>query len=162
MVSVMNWSQGGDFTKSLLSLQLQLQTLLEGVGGDETAGLLDSLAKLTDSERALIIPILTKALGKILEGQLRLKSTEDLKLAEFEDNLFESVIAAMKGENTDQTKAGDKAQKNFAVVAGGKRSEKGDVVAFKKPVRSPALIDLSKARETRKVRPLDGNPPEIA
>ena len=43
----MNLSHGGDFTKSLLSLQLQLKTLLEGVGGEETATLLDALAQLS-------------------------------------------------------------------------------------------------------------------
>ena len=43
----MNWSNGGDFTKSLLSLQMQLQTLLEGEGGEETAGLLDGLSQLS-------------------------------------------------------------------------------------------------------------------
>ena len=36
-VTEMSWSQGGNFTRNLLSLQLQLQTLLEGVGGEGTA-----------------------------------------------------------------------------------------------------------------------------
>ena len=70
----MNWSNGGDFTKSLLSLQLQLQTLLEGVGGEETAGLLDGLAQLSEAERSLVIPRLTRTIQEIAKSDKRLIS----------------------------------------------------------------------------------------
>ena len=150
----MNWSQGGDFTKSLLSLQLQLQTLLEGVGGDETAGLLDVLAKLNDSERAVIIPILTRVINRLMESGSRIQSQEDLQMQDFENSLYESVLSAM-GDSSPEG-AADSGQKKLAVVKGGKNQ---DPLSFKKPVRIPSLIDLNKVREDRKgkssVRPRD-------
>jgi hypothetical protein len=150
----MNWSQGGEFTKSLLSLQLQLQTLLEGVGGEGTATLLDGLAKLSETERAVIIPVISQVIGRIANGEQRLSSDEDQRMKEFEDSLFESVLAAMgnvnkeSSANSDDTKA--VGSKKLAVVPGGKSPS--DRVAFKRPVRIPTLIDLAKARESRKQR----------
>ena len=73
----MNWSNGGDFTKNLLSLQMQLQTLLEGVGGEETAGLLDGLAKLSETERSILIPLVTRVINKVVMGEHRLMSEKD-------------------------------------------------------------------------------------
>jgi hypothetical protein len=140
----MNWSQGGDFTKSLMSLQLQLQTLLEGVGGDETAGLLDVLAKLNDSERTVIIPILTRVINRLIESGSRIQSQEDLQMQDFENSLFESVLSAMGDGSAEGSN--EKSQKKLAVVKGGKNQ---DALTFKKPVRIPALIDLNKVREDR-------------
>jgi hypothetical protein len=145
----MNWSQGGDFTKSLLSLQLQLQTLLEGVGGDETAGLLDALAKLSDSERALVIPMLTRVINRLVESGTRLQSSEDLQMQDFENSLYESVLSAMGDVVGTDAGAKEKSQAKLAIVPGGKSPEP---LAFKKPVRIPSLIDLAKVREDRKAK----------
>lgn len=146
----MNWSQGGDFTKSLMSLQLQLQTLLEGVGGDETAGLLDALAKMSDTERSLVIPELTKVINRVVDGSNRVQSQEDIQMQDFENSLFESVLSAMGDASAEPNSITvEKPAKKLAVFSGGKSSE---ALAFRKPVRIPALIDLSKARETRKSR----------
>jgi hypothetical protein len=150
----MNWSQGGEFTKSLLSLQLQLQTLLEGVGGEGTASLLDGLAKLSETERALVIPVISQVIGRIVNGEQRLASEEDKHLKEFEDSLFESVLSAMGGAqkeipaNSDEGKP--ESTKKLAVVPGGKSP--AERVTFKRPVRIPTLIDLAKARESRRQR----------
>lgn len=151
----MNWSQGGEFTKSLLSLQLQLQTLLEGVGGEGTATLLDGLAKLSETERAVLIPVISQVIGRIANGEQRLTSDQDQRMKEFEDSLFESVLAAMGGTKSESSANSDKAQsadtsKKLAVVPGGKRA--AERLTFKKPVRIPTLIDLAKARETRRQR----------
>jgi hypothetical protein len=144
----MNWSQGGDFTKSLLSLQLQLQTLLEGVGGEDSAGLLDALAKLSDTERAVVIPALTKSVLRVLSGEKRLQSQSDLAMEDFENELFESVLSAMGDAGGETPSPTREASKKLAVVPGGKVDS--DVVKFKKPVRISSPIDLSKARENRK------------
>ena len=165
----MNWSQGGDFSKNLLSLQLQLTTLLEGVGGNETAGLLDTLAKLNDSERSVIVPLLTRVIDQLIQSGTRMHSEEDLKMQDFENSLFDSVLAAMQQEsaNTDthndisgngardiaktaatvDKNAAAKGSGKLAVVRGGRGLEP---LSFKKPVRIPALIDLNKIRESRK------------
>ena len=153
----MNWSQGGDFTKSLLSLQLQLQTLLEGVGGDETAGLLDALAKMSDTERSIVIPELTKVINRIVSTGKRVQSEQDLEMQDFENSLFESVLSAMGDSSAVSDTRNDSSPKKsdversgkLAVVPGGKNN---DALVFKKPVRISSLIDLSKARESRKAR----------
>ena len=49
----MSWSHGGDFTKNLLSLQLQLKTLLEGVGGEDTAAIRNALENMESFEGAV-------------------------------------------------------------------------------------------------------------
>lgn len=155
----MNWSNGGDFTKSLLSLQLQLQTLLEGVGGEETAGLLDGLAQLSETERALVIPRLTRTIQEIAKSDKRLISEKDRELKNFEDSLFEGVMEALKHEPETKgapTESGPK----LAVLSGGKGS-RDRTSQFKKPVRIPTLIDLAKARESRKNR-MDNSPRDLA
>jgi hypothetical protein len=153
----MNWSNGGDFTKSLLSLQMQLQTLLEGVGGEETAGLLDGLAQLSEAERSLVIPRLTRTIKEIVRSDKRLMSDRDRELKDFEDSLFDGVMEALKHEpGVTPTETGPK----LAVVPGGK-SKNDRSVQFKKPVRIPTLIDLAKARESRRNR-MDNSPRDLA
>jgi hypothetical protein len=155
----MNWSNGGDFTKSLLSLQMQLQTLLEGVGGEETAGLLDGLAQLSEAERSVVIPRLTRTIKEITESDKRLMSDKDKEMKEFEDSLFEGVMEALKHEPAEKAATPETGPK-LAVLSGGK--SKGDRTSqFKKPVRIPTLIDLAKARESRRNR-LDNSPRDLA
>jgi len=148
----MNWSSGGDFTKSLLSLQLQLQTLLEGVGGEETAGLLDGLAKLTDAERSAVIPKITKTINELIQSDKRLVSEKDRELKRFEDSLFDGVLEALQ-QQSNAAVAKKETSPKLAVVPGGKSPKHSS--AFKKPVRIPTLIDLSKARESRRHRGSD-------
>lgn len=143
----MNWSNGGDFTKNLLSLQMQLQTLLEGVGGEETAGLLDGLAKLSETERSILIPLVTRVINKVVMGEHRLMSEKDKELKEFEDSLFEGVLAALQEPDTTKVSTKEKSPR-LAVVPGGKSPKQP--VHLKKPVRIPTLIDLTKARESRR------------
>ena len=145
----MSWSYGGDFTKNLLSLQLQLKTLLEGVGGEDTAALLDSLAQLSKSERAIAIPLLARVIRRIAAGEKRLMSDEDHELKNFEDSLFDSVLEAF-GNTANEADLIKEKEHKLAVVPGGKTPS--DRVAIKKPIRVPALIDLAKERETRKGR----------
>jgi uncharacterized protein with von Willebrand factor type A (vWA) domain len=155
----MNWSNGGDFTKSLLSLQMQLQTLLEGVGGAETAGLLDGLAQLSEAERSVVIPRLTRTIREITKSDKRLMSEKDKEMKEFEDSLFEGVMEALKHEPTEKTATPDAGPK-LAVLSGGKGTS-DRTNQFKKPVRIPTLIDLAKARESRRNR-TDNSPRDLA
>ena len=128
---------------------MQLQTLLEGVGGEETAGLLDGLAKLSETERSLVIPLITRAINGIANGDKRVMSEKDKELKEFEDSLFNDVLAALEKPHSSAgtTKEGGP---RLAVVPGGKSPT--PAMTFKKPVRIPALIDLAKARESRRSR----------
>lgn len=155
----MNWSNGGDFTKNLLSLQMQLQTLLEGVGGEETAGLLDGLAKLSETERSILIPLVTRVINKVVMGEHRLMSEKDKELKEFEDSLFEGVLAALQEPDTTKVSTKEKSPR-LAVVPGGKSPKQP--LQLKKPVRIPTLIDLTKARESRRNERSELYPKDLA
>lgn len=139
----MDWSQGGDFTKSLLSVQLQLNTILEGVGGEGAAALMDTMAKLTNKEREIILPLINRVIQRLTEENERLSSMEDAELKDFENALYESVLAAMNETHEPKKNVTD-AKHKFAIVNGGKPAGK--------PVRLSTLIDLAKAREARKLR----------
>lgn len=155
----MNNSRGGDFTRNLLSLQLQFQTLLEGVGGESTASLLDGLAQLSESEREKIIPLLSHVILRITSGEKRLVSATDRELQAFEDSLFESIMKAL-GHSANDDKLGEESStRNLHVVPGGKHSKK-PILAHRK-AQSPSLIDLAKARAQRKHK-FDCTPPEAS
>jgi hypothetical protein len=148
-VSDMSWSRGGNFTRNLLSLQLQLQTLLEGVGGEGTASLLDGLSQLSETERKRIIPLLSRVVSRVLRGDKRLSSTEDKELQNFEDALFDSIMSALGQSSNDDTVTPE-SERKLEVVPGG-RKEMG-APTRRKPVKIPSLIDLAKARESRRQR----------
>ncbi len=154
----MSWSRGGEFTRNLLSLQLQLQTLLEGVGGEGTASLLDGLAQLSDTERKRVIPLLSRIVSRIVKGEKRLMSVEDKELQDFEDSLFQSILSSL-GHTANDDQVDPKLEKKLEVLSGG-RSPHGATVA-RKPLKAPSLIDLAKARENRRQR-FDTTPPEVS
>ncbi len=159
-VPTMNNSRGGDFTRNLLSLQLQFQTLLEGVGGETTASLLDGLAQLSESERQKVVPSLSHVILRIAKGDKRLISASDQELQEFEDSLFDSIMSALGHSANDD--AVDKGQTNTAplqVLPGGKRKRKP--VLANRRAQSPSLIDLAKARAQRRHK-FDSPPPPDA
>lgn len=147
-VSEMSWSRGGNFTRNLLSLQLQLQTLLEGVGGEGTASLLDGLSQLSDAERKRIIPLLSRVVTRVVKGEKRLASAEDKELQNFEDSLFDSIMAAL-GQSSNDDLVESTSERKLEMVPGGKRPDRS---GKSKPVKIPSLIDLAKARESRRQR----------
>lgn len=148
-VSEMSWSRGGNFTRNLLSLQLQLQTLLEGVGGEGTASLLDGLSQLSETERKRVIPLLSRVVNRVLRGDKRVSSAEDKDLQNFEDALFDSIIAAL-GQSSNDDRVAPHTDRTLEVVPGGKQA--GERSTRRKPVKVPSLIDLAKARESRRQR----------
>ena len=90
----MNNSRGGDFTRNLLSLQLQFQTLLEGVGGESTASLLDGLAQLSESEREKIIPLLSHVILRITSGDKHVRAHRNVTEIHFHLRHFIGRIVA--------------------------------------------------------------------
>jgi hypothetical protein len=157
-VHEMSWSRGGEFTRNLLSLQLQLQTLLEGVGGEGTASLLDGLAQLSDTERKRIIPLLSRVVSRVLKGEKRLMSADDKELQDFEDSLFQSILSSL-GQSANDDRVEPKHEKKLEVVTGGRSPQ--NAVVSKKLIKAPSLIDLAKARESRRQR-FDTPPPEVS
>ena len=148
-VQEMSFLRGGEFTRNLLSLQLQLQTLLEGVGGEGTASLLDGLAQLSESERKRIIPLLSRVVSQIVKGDKRLLSAQDKELQDFEDNLLQSIMSSL-GASANDDKVQPEVDKSLEVVSGGKQ-RRGRIV-IKGASEKPSIIDLAKAREHRRHR----------
>lgn len=157
-VPTMKWSQGGDFTRNLLSLQLQLKTLLDGAGGDSAATLLDGLSQLSHTERARLIPIFSRVIARIVAGEKRLLSSEDKALQDFEDSLFDSVMTAL-GQSANDDEVNQDGAKPLEVVRGGKSAHPRRTV--RRAVKAPSLVDLAKAREVRRNR-LDSPPNEAS
>jgi hypothetical protein len=157
-VAEMSWSRGGNFTRNLLSLQLQLQTLLEGVGGEGTSSLLDNIAQLSEAERKRIIPLLSRVISRVVQGEKRLISAEDRELKEFEDSLFDSIMTSI-GQSANDDRLEPSSDRKLEVLSGGR--PQNESVVTRKPVKVPSLIDLAKARESRRHR-FDTPPNEVS
>ncbi|MFO0416445.1 MAG: hypothetical protein ACK5Y6_04080 [Pseudomonadota bacterium] len=158
-VAEMSWSRGGNFTRNLLSLQLQLQTLLEGVGGEGTSSLLDNIAQLSEAERKRIIPLLSRVISRVVQGEKRLISAEDRELKEFEDSLFDSIMTSL-GQSANDDRIDPNSERKLEVLSGG-RPNNNEATVTRKPVKVPSLIDLAKARESRRHR-FDTPPNEVS
>ncbi len=156
-VQEMSWLRGGEFTRNLLSLQLQLQTLLEGVGGEGTASLLDGLAQLSESERKQIIPLLSRVVAQVVKGDKRLISAEDKEIKDFEDSLFQSIMCSL-GTSANDDRVDPETAKRLEVFSGGK--QKHNSVVSKKSAEKRSVIDLAKARARR--HGFETLPPEVS
>lgn len=89
----------GSFSSNLLSVQLQLGTLLEGIGGQSATKFLDSVAKLSGAEQDLVLGALSRVVDKISSGEERLYSNDDIALKNFEESLYNDLISAIKASN---------------------------------------------------------------
>ena len=105
----------GVFSANLMSLQLQLSTLLEDVGGEDTTALLDSMATLGVAERRVLLQSFKRVVQKIAAGPDRLLTSMDVNFQEFEDALYKDVLESMR-EAADEI-----GEQKLAVVPGGKR-----------------------------------------
>lgn len=131
----MDKKQEGSFSLGLRSLQLQLQTLLEEAGGEQAAVLLDALTQLSAEEQTIALKIFSAVVERISGGDERLASAGNAALKEFEESLYQDILAEFKHK-------GQKPQ--LEVITGGKRAGFG-------PPLKRTLIDLSKARVNRRV-----------
>lgn len=127
----------GTFSRSLLSLRLQFETLFEEVGGDRMLKFLDVLSTLSGSEQALILDSFTRVVERVADGETRLSSDKDNALKDFEDNLYKDILNSMK-----EAVGAPPINKRLEVVDGGKNR----TATKKRP------IDLAKVREDRKLR----------
>jgi hypothetical protein len=134
--SSMSQKSEGSFSANLLSLQLQLKTLLEGAGGDSALQFLDTLSALNPSEQQLALRLFTTVIDSIRAGTQRLETAEDRVLKEFEENLYTDILASMR-EAANQSEP-----RKIEVIDGGKARQ----------VPSNAPIDLAAARKNRRSR----------
>lgn len=127
----------GSFSKNFLSLQLQLETLLEDVGGDRAVELLDSLSNLSGSEQKLILGVFDRVVRRVASGADRLVSNDDKRMKEFEEGLYSDIVSAIQSASGETPRG-----KLIEVLDGGKTAKQVD--------RTP--ISLEEARRARKAR----------
>ena len=106
----------GLVSQSLFSLQLQLKTLLEGAGGEDSIEFLDSLSELTNSEQKIVLRVFNRVVEKIRTGDSRLNTEEDQELKAFEENLYNDIISSFEQTTTANGKL------HLEVLDGGKSS----------------------------------------
>ena len=122
------------FSSNLLSLQLQLQTLLEDSGGDAVMGLLDSLCSLSGEEQTLVLKVFTSIIKRIAAGELRLANEKDQELSRFEHGLYLDLLAVLKQQQHRRETV------KLEVLPGGK-----------KPHERAAVVQLRKYRPVEKM-----------
>jgi len=111
----------GGFGNGFLSLQLQLNTLFEEVGGERAIGLLDALGRLSSAEQKLLIPLLTKVVIRIASGEIRFFSQEDKEHKVFEEKLFQEILDDLKKAALKESGSlPDNTKRVFKIVEGGK------------------------------------------
>ena len=132
----------GYFSPGLLSLQIQLKTLFEGVGGDKTIELLDSLSNLNKSEQNILLEMFKKATDKVLNGPHRLTSPNDDELKAFEDGLYNDLVNSFQEAANHAPLA-----KRLEVVDGGKEKRS----AKKSPARLTRKLSLAKSSNSKQL-----------
>lgn len=123
----------GTISSNLLSLQMQLKTVLEEAGGDAVLTLLDALCMLNRSEQVIALRTLNRIVKRIVLGDNRLFTSEDSARKDFEDGLYNEITRALRDTSEVENK------KCFSVLDGGKCPEES---------RDP--IDFLKEKELRK------------
>ncbi|MCB0332802.1 MAG: hypothetical protein KDD55_04835 [Bdellovibrionales bacterium] len=108
-------SKRGEFSRNFFSLQLQIQTLLESAGGEETCEFLDSLSELNKSEQGLVLKLFKRVVERLLAGNDRLVTAEDIELKNFEEGLYADIVNSLR----HAAQAGGSSN-SFEVVDGGK------------------------------------------
>lgn len=129
-------SEKGQFQKNYFSLQLQLQTLLEEAGGENLLPVLDQLCEMSGAEQKITLRIFQRALQKFSRQSIRLTSSRDRALKDFEEGLYQDILGAMKEASTIPS------GKPLEIISGGKDPARKD----------DSLIHLEEARRSRRQR----------
>src|SRR4051812_20504870 len=86
----------GIFSTSFFSLQLQLKNLFEGIGGEDLAHLLDSLAALGAEEQKCALKVFGRAVAALAAGNERYLSAEDHEQKELIDSLCSQILGELR------------------------------------------------------------------
>lgn len=122
----------GNFSNNLLSLQLQLKTLLDGAGGEDTIAFLDLLSNLYRSEQKASLALFSKVLRRIINGDKRFLAPQDQSAKKFEEELYRDILEAIQDNREPESK-------RLSVVKGGR--------FLNRPEKAP--ISLEEARKAR-------------
>jgi hypothetical protein len=125
----------GQFSLSMKTIELQVSTLFEDVGGDQAFALLDSLCNLTASEQKIMLDLFTQVVGRVSSGEIRLTTPAESENQQLEDRLCTDIWDAIKAASAKNK------EHKLAVLDGGK---------FQAPTNpSPKIIELSEIRQRR-------------
>lgn len=96
-------SKDGKFSDSLFSLELQLKTMLEEVGGKAAAEFLDTVSELHPSEQQTALKLFTRVLNKFAKSDNRLPTESDIALKRFEDDLYNDLVREIEARKSAGT-----------------------------------------------------------
>ena len=96
-------TRDGNFSNSLLSLEAQLKTLLEEVGGQSAIEFLDTVAELHPSEQKTALKLLTRVVRKFADSNTRFPSEGDLALKRFEEDLYNDLVREFETRQKNAT-----------------------------------------------------------
>lgn len=130
------------FSANFFSLQLQLKSLLEDIGGEAAVSFLDKLSALNKSEQRIMVRIFETVVERVRSGAVRLETSEDAQLKNFEDNLYNDIVYQMQAAMVLPE------PRRLEVVNGGKSPTKKD---GKSPI---SLADRRRLRKDNAIKPL--------
>lgn len=120
---------------------------MEGVGGEAAARLLDSLSRLNGEEQAIVIKVFGAVIDRIVQGERRLVSADDLEQKALVESLCNDILSGFEGGAFEGTSA---VSNDPASSAHTVRAPRLAIVDGGKEKRDAAPIDFVKARAARK------------
>lgn len=130
------------FSANFFSLQLQLKSLLEDIGGEAAISFLDKLSTLNKSEQKIMVRVFENVVERVRSGSVRVETNEDSNLKKFEENLYNDIVYEMQAAMVLPE------PRKLEVVNGGKSPQKK---AAKSPI---SLADRRKQRKDNAIKPL--------
>ena len=118
-----------NFSKELLCLRLQFETLFENVGGEDCIDLLNKISKLSIKEKEILLKQFNNIVQKLLSNTKRKKSFEDVANEQFENELYNSIEEEFNNIRVNSFDA-PRTQSRFKVVNGGKSKIRRKVLKF--------------------------------
>lgn len=86
----------GTFSLTLKALRLQLATLMDEAGGQQTIDLLDNLSEMQPEARDILLRVFNQA-AEALSGKTDLKLKD---ISDFEEELLEGIISDFQALNS--------------------------------------------------------------
>ncbi|MDY6091139.1 MAG: hypothetical protein SPJ04_07805 [Bdellovibrionota bacterium] len=118
-----------NFSKELMCLRLQIETLFENVGGEDCINLLNKISKLSLSEREILLKQFNNIVQKLLANTKRKKSLQDVANEKFENELYDSIEQEFNNIQVNDLSSMNAASR-FKIVNGGKSRMKRKVIKF--------------------------------
>jgi hypothetical protein len=94
----MNKVKENRFGDTLVSLELQLKTLFEGFGGEESVSLLSAIGQLPKAEQKHVIATFRHVCLRLTEHDVRLNDRSEHELKQFEERLYDDLVSSIDEE----------------------------------------------------------------